>query len=781
MTTIPPIEDGDDLGLNKAIQAFLNLRDADNTIDRSSFIEEHPNCADELRRYFETMDRLEQARSCDSVDLAEQRATTCDFRQRVTDSSNPWDEKTLPIIFGDLKVVKQLGLGGMGTVYLANNLKLQRYEALKVPHGGSPSDSKWIDRFWREARATPRHANICQTFDAGEIDGRLFIRMQYIDGLSLDKIIAGHPDGIPERECATLIGVIASAMQTAHQADIIHRDLKPKNIMVDTTGQPFVTDFGLSFRLTEGAARITSDGQVLGTILYMSPEQIEGRPEAVTSSSDIYSLGVTFFELLTGTLPFSGNRTDVINQILCKRPPLPSSIRNGINSRLESICMKMMAKSPQDRPASMQVVVDSLDEWLEEGRSQSDVAQALSSLGNEIRKIRLTTVVGGAALSLLGLANLFRGSPDDDGSDTGGKLSDGWTSGNTEPPKPTLSDQTIHTPPIHLADPLFGSPVHDQKFWQGQQNYADTCAIRCQEFILQQFTGVDFPEKHLVDEAKTHGWYTPGHGTSLPDVGNLLELHGIEVHRYTHANAFHLANELAQGHKVIIGVESSKLWGHNSAMDSLLDSIRDHFGIHGHADHAVVVSGIDTSDPYHVKVIISDPGDGRAVAAYPMEQFLHAWEGSHFFMVATQDAAPAHLPEMVHFDYGCGHLESVADMPYDHFVEKYGHDPEAWDHHLHDLMEHHSTTERYFGEAGSLDISHPNSHDDLHPHSDTEVHTNGYHGDDHDNYNHDHPRHSHDHHDSHQHHTPPHDWHDHHEYDNGHDDYDFPNDNDGRF
>jgi hypothetical protein len=143
----------------------------------------------------------------------------------------------------------------------------------------------------------------------------------------------------------------------------------------------------------------------------------------------------------------------------------------------------------------------------------------------------------------------------------------------------------------------------------------------------------------------------PGAGTQPHDVGKLLELHGVGVHRYQHASIFHLAQELAEGRKVIVGVDAKELWESNS----VLEEIRDALGF-AEANHAVVVSGIDTSDPDHIRVLVSDPGTGQAIAAYPLEQFLDAWRDSDFFLVATNDPAPPHLPEMAHFDYQLGHL-----------------------------------------------------------------------------------------------------------------------------
>ncbi|MFM9964370.1 MAG: hypothetical protein ACKV2Q_24475 [Planctomycetaceae bacterium] len=229
-----------------------------------------------------------------------------------------------------------------------------------------------------------------------------------------------------------------------------------------------------------------------------------------------------------------------------------------------------------------------------------------------------------------------------------------------------------------IVDPrdMQGTPNLDVLFWDGQQHHPDTCAIRCQEFILQQFTGMDIPEDQLVVEAQQHGWYRPGGGTPACDVGNLLELHGIPVNHFQHSNIFHLTNELAQGHKVIIGVDSGELWESNS----ILESISDALGLEA-ADHAVVVSGIDTSDPEHPMVIISDPGTGDAAARYPLEQFLDAWSDGGFEMVSTAVPAPSHLPEMQNFDYATGHLASVLGVSYDDFLS-YGATPEAWEEHV---------------------------------------------------------------------------------------------------
>ncbi|MEN3165171.1 hypothetical protein WI697_24250 [Tistrella mobilis] len=237
---------------------------------------------------------------------------------------------------------------------------------------------------------------------------------------------------------------------------------------------------------------------------------------------------------------------------------------------------------------------------------------------------------------------------------------------------------------VPAAEPVIGTPQADAVAWSGRQEHDDTCAIRCQEFILHLFTGNDPGEGALLKEAMDHGWYRPGHGTTITDLGKLLEQHGIAVNSFHHANVFHLSNELAQGHKVMVGVHANHLW----RADPLLDDLFTRLGLTD-ANHAVVVSGIDTSDPQHVGVIIADPGTGEPVARYPLEQFVNAWSGSDFFMVATKDPVPpsAHLPEMANFDYAKGHVDHVWGLPYDIFSTLRD-DVSHWLHTIRDILAH---------------------------------------------------------------------------------------------
>lgn len=195
------------------------------------------------------------------------------------------------------------------------------------------------------------------------------------------------------------------------------------------------------------------------------------------------------------------------------------------------------------------------------------------------------------------------------------------------------------------------------------QLYPDTCAIKSQQLILKDF-GINISEDQLVNESIANGWYT-GHGTSQNVVGNLLELHGVHCTQYDNANIFNLTNELAQGHKVIVGVDSGELWE---------DDIFDIYFEDNKADHALIVSGVDTSDPNNVKVILTDPGTGDLLKEYPLDKFVDAWQDSNCFMVATDNAQPnifdpfATLPGL---DFPMTNLPTIGLMPYDMFYDDF--------------------------------------------------------------------------------------------------------------
>ena len=194
-----------------------------------------------------------------------------------------------------------------------------------------------------------------------------------------------------------------------------------------------------------------------------------------------------------------------------------------------------------------------------------------------------------------------------------------------------------------------------------KQKYSDTCAIKSQQLVLEKF-GIYVSEDQLRTEAYSHGWYSPGQGTSMNDVGRLLELHGVGVNQYVNGNIFNVINELAQGHDVIMGVDSGELWRYG-----LYEKFEDRI-LGPRADHALIVSGINTEDPKNIKVIITDPGTGDLCKEYSLSQFVDAAEDSNFFMVTTNEPEP-HIFDNI--GEGIQHLPYVGSMSYGDFRDKF--------------------------------------------------------------------------------------------------------------
>ena len=272
----------------------------------------------------------------------------------------------LPERFGRYLIRKQLGRGGMGTVYLAYDTRIDRQVALKVPHPDIACDSLSLERFYREARAAGRlrHPHICPVYDVDHVDGRHFLTMAYVEGRPLSEVARSYPDR--PAEAVMLVRKLALALAEAHVSGVIHRDLKPSNIMLDGRGEPIVMDFGLARRIAAEGADLSFEGLILGTPSYMSPEQAAGNVTLIGPASDIYSLGVILYELLTGTIPFRGNTSAVLAQVLRDEPPPPSRHRPELDPRLETVCLQALAKDPSGRPAGMLRLAELLTACLEQ-------------------------------------------------------------------------------------------------------------------------------------------------------------------------------------------------------------------------------------------------------------------------------------------------------------------------------------------------------------------------------------------------------------------------------
>lgn len=272
----------------------------------------------------------------------------------------------MPAEFGRYRVERLLGRGGMGAVYLARDTQLDRLVAIKVPDFTQVGPDG-AERFLREARAmaTVEHPNLCPIFDVGEIEGRTFLSMAYIEGRPLTHYLAKGA-AVPPREAAAVIRKLAAALDAAHQAGIVHRDLKPANVMINSRHEPIVMDFGLAQRKIEGEATLTHEGAIVGSPAYMSPEQVEAQHDRIGPATDVHALGVMLFEMLCGQRPFEGSAMSVLGKIAVIEPPKPGDLVEGLDPTLAAICQKAMAKQVEDRFASAGHLAAVLAAWLQD-------------------------------------------------------------------------------------------------------------------------------------------------------------------------------------------------------------------------------------------------------------------------------------------------------------------------------------------------------------------------------------------------------------------------------
>jgi WD40 repeat protein/tRNA A-37 threonylcarbamoyl transferase component Bud32 len=391
--------------LEEVLEEYMRRLDRGEVVDRDQFLAQHPELVEELRSYFAGTDEVERLHRQDLPVGAASRAAL-DGPARLAGPTCKSDTgEFLPgngegRRVGEYELLEQIGYGGMGVIYKARQLRLQRLVAVKMIRPdrlASPAD---VLRFRSEAEAAAslEHPNIAPIYEIGEHEGEHYFSMKLIEGGSLAQhlphLAADVPDGV------SLLATVARAVHYAHQRGVLHRDLKPANVLLDAEGRPHVTDFGLAKRLglRQGEESLTQQGMIVGTPSYMAPEQASSQT-VVSTAADVYSLGAILYELLTGRPPFRGSTPlDTLVQLREQEPAAPRSVNKRVDRDLETICLKCLHKEPQQRYPSAAALADDLERWL---RGEPIQARPLGRCRRFLKWARRKPVLATTLASLL--------------------------------------------------------------------------------------------------------------------------------------------------------------------------------------------------------------------------------------------------------------------------------------------------------------------------------------------------------------------------------------------
>jgi hypothetical protein len=372
--------------IDEIIAEFLEAEAVDRPPDRAALLARHPDLADELRSFFADHDRMRA--------MAEPLQEPAPGEAPTLGLDAPLSPGTTVRYFGDYEILAEIARGGMGVVYKARQVSLNRVVALKMILAGQLASPADVQRFHAEAEAAANldHPNIVPIYEVGEHEGQHYFSMKLIEGGSLSSF-SGEPkaSAANQRRAARLLATVARAVHHAHQRGVIHRDLKPANILLDEKGEPHVTDFGLARRVkTEGGA--TATGSIVGTPAYMAPEQARAE-KGLTTSVDVYSLGAILYELQTSQPPYRGaTPLDVLMRVLDTEPRRPRALNPAIDHDLETICLKCLAKEPARRYGSAEALAADLEHWL---RGEPIVARRTMTWERAVKWVRRRPAIAG--------------------------------------------------------------------------------------------------------------------------------------------------------------------------------------------------------------------------------------------------------------------------------------------------------------------------------------------------------------------------------------------------
>ncbi len=352
---------------------YLLRKDAGETLDREAFLAECPEALrEEMAQLLDTADLIDSMAGPPLAAAAEMQANPADQitlvhhpSERTASGGTAWlAEPHSGERFGDYELLEVIGRGGMGVVFKARQISLNRICAVKMILAGRFASREDIQRFYAEAQAAGKvdHPNIVTIYQVGEIDGRHFFSMDLIEGPNLADLCANGP--MEPRRAARYLETVARAVDVAHRQGILHRDLKPANILIDVGDRPCVTDFGLAKHL-EADFELTSTGIAIGTPSYMPPEQATGQWDQLGPASDVYSLGAILYVLLTGQPPFRASTAlDTIYAVVHNEPRRPRELNPSADVDLETICLKCLEKDPAKRYATAEELADDLARYL---------------------------------------------------------------------------------------------------------------------------------------------------------------------------------------------------------------------------------------------------------------------------------------------------------------------------------------------------------------------------------------------------------------------------------